>query len=150
MFNGRENQLTDKLIENSGFFGSVNISDFQKQRAIPLQIPVELIESVLIYAVLSVERELKAVTARYQAQGVARVEQLTGDRINGKPYEKILFEKAVFARAKQELLPEYATLSTRELHEKRDIVAEQNQLQAEAVQAIRQLKGKGRGTVDLL
>ncbi|MFC0973981.1 head completion/stabilization protein [Pasteurella multocida] len=150
MFNGRENPLVDRIIENTGFFGAINISDFQKQRAIPLQIPIELIESVLVYAVQSVERDLKSVSSTYQAKGVISVDQIDGVRIQGKNFEKILFEKAVFARAKQELLPEFATLSARELHEKRDIMVEQKQLQAEAVQAIRELKGKGRGTVDLL
>ncbi|MFC1022277.1 head completion/stabilization protein [Pasteurella multocida] len=150
MFNGRENPLVDKLIENTGFFGAVNISDFQKQRGIPLQIPIELIESVLVYAVQSVERDLKSVSLHYQTRGVRSVEQIDGPQIKGKNFEKILFEKAVFARAKQELLPEFATLSARELHEKRDVMIEQKQLQAEAVQAIRELKGKGRGTVDLL
>ncbi|WP_249962264.1 head completion/stabilization protein [Histophilus somni] len=150
MLNGRENPIADKQIENTGFFGAINIGDFQKQRAIPLQIPLELIESVLVYAIQSVEFDLNIVSQRYQKQGIKSVDDIQSPTINGKNFEKILFEKAVFARAKQELLPEFATLSARELHEKRDIVAEQKQLQAEAVQAIRQLKGKGRGTVDLI
>lgn len=93
---------------------------------------------------------INIVSQRYQKKGIKSVDDIQSPTINGKNFEKILFEKAVFARAKQELLPEFATLSARELHEKRDIVAEQKQLQAEAVQAIRQLKGKGRGTVDLI
>lgn len=151
MFNGRQTEYTQEIIENNGFFGTVNVADFQKQRSIPLQISQEMTKAALVYAVQTVERDLSQVSARYRKQGIQEAADIAESPfINGKNYHQILFEKAVFARAKAELLPEFATLSARELHEKRDLVTEQRHLLAEAVQAIRELKGKGRGSVALL
>lgn len=150
MFNGRATEYSEKTIENDGFWGSIAISDFQKQRAIPLQIPEELIETALIYAMRSVMAELTGVEDSYRSKGIFHVKDIGGLQANGKNDTQILFEKAVFARAKSELLPEFATLSARELHEKRDTVSESKELLAECVMAIRAIKGKKRGSVHLL
>lgn len=151
MFNGRETTYSQETVENNGFFGSVNVGDFQKQRSIPLQISLEMTKAVLVYAVQTVERNLAMVADKYRKQGIRHAEDIMDSPfINGKNYQQVLFEKAVFARAKAELLPEFATLSARDLHEKRDLVKEQKSLLTEAVQAIRELKGKGRGSVALL
>lgn len=151
MFNGRQSEYSTDIIENNGFFGDINVSDFQKQRSIPLQISLEMTKSALVYAIQTVERDLTVVSAAYRKKNITKAENITDSPIiNGKNYQEILFEKAVFARAKAELLPEFATLSARDLHEKRDLVKEQKSLLAEAVQAIRELKGKGRGSVALL
>lgn len=150
MFNGRETQYSDEEITSTSFWGNINIGEFQRQRAIPLQIPLEMIKSALIYAIQSVELDLDVLTVGYQEKGIESVEQLDGVKINGENRQQILYKKAVFARAKHDLLPEFATLSARELHEKRDVIAEQKELLAEATQVIRALKGKRRGSVHLI
>lgn len=150
MFNGRDTVYSEKIIENSGFWGNIAVADFQKQRAIPLQIPEELTETALIYAMRSVIAELTSVEDNYYSKGILTAADAGVIKSNGKSDIKILFEKAVFARAKSELLPEFATLSARELHEKRDTVSERKELIAECVMAIRLLKGKNRGSVHLL
>lgn len=150
MFNGRDTEYSAKVIENDGFWGNIAVADFQRQRAIPLQIPSELTETALIYAMHSVIAELTSVEESYHSQGIFSAADAGKIKTNGKSNIKILFEKAVFARAKSELLPEFATLSARELHEKRDIVSESKELLAECVMAIRLLKGKKRGSVHLI
>lgn len=150
MFNGRENQYSDEIIESTGFWGNVEIEEFQRARAIPLQVPLELTKSALIYAMQSVELDLAEVVEKYRVSGVSSVDDVDGDRINGETILQSLYKKAVFARAKHDLLPEFATLSARELHEKRDVIAEQKQLLSEATMAIRTIKGKRRGGVHLI
>ncbi|MGX2949365.1 head completion/stabilization protein [Ursidibacter sp. B-7004-1] len=150
MFNGRETQYSEEEITSTGFWGNINVGEFQRQRAIPIQIPLELIKSALVYAMQSVGLDLTEVTKKYQEQGITRVSQIEGYRIDGETMEQTLYKKAVFARAKHDLLPEFATLSARELHEKRDIIAEQKQLLSECTMAIRTLKGKRRGGVHLI
>uniref|UniRef100_UPI0036F488E1 head completion/stabilization protein n=1 Tax=Avibacterium paragallinarum TaxID=728 RepID=UPI0036F488E1 len=71
-------------------------------------------------------------------------------KLAGKTSLKRNIKKAVFARAKADLLPEFLTLSAREIHEGRELVQAQKSLLAESSFAIRRLKGKKRGKVWLL
>ena len=150
MFNGRETQYSDEIIRSTGFWGDIAVADFQQQRSIPLQVPVELVKTSLVYAMRSIELELVEVEQAYLQQAVSSAADIAGTKINGENHVQTLYKKAVFARAKHDLLPEFATLSARELHEKRDVIAEQKQLLAETTMAIRALKGKRRGGVHLL
>lgn len=150
MFNGRDTQYSTEIIESTGFWGGIDVGEFQRQRAIPIQIPIEMVKAALVYAMQSIELDLASLTAKYQADGVQGVADLNGVKINGENSQQTLYKKAVFARAKHDLLPEFATLSSQELHEKRDVIEEQKQLLSECTFAIRTLKGKRRGSVQLI
>ncbi|OOF58918.1 head completion/stabilization protein [Rodentibacter myodis] len=150
MFNGRTQDYDDTVISNSGFWCDVSIEEFQKQRAIPLQIPVEMVKTVLVAAMQGVNLDLVTVEENYRQSAVNSVREISSQSINGENYAETLYKKAVFARAKAELLPEFNTLSGREIHQNREYVAEQKSLLAEATHAIRTLKGKKRGSVWLL
>ncbi|WP_109079256.1 head completion/stabilization protein [Aggregatibacter kilianii] len=150
MFNGRTQEYDDTTISNSGFWSDIEIAEFQKQRAIPLQIPNEMLKSVLIAAMQGVNIDLQGVEQDYKGQGINRAADISTDRINGENYAETLYKKAVFARAKAELLPEFNVLSSREIHTNREYADEQKSLLAEATHAIRTLKGKRRGSVWLI
>lgn len=154
MFSGRKASNSEETpqnaqqgVINSSFWGTVSVSEFQQARQIPIQIPEMLAENALIYALQAVELELREFKTDLQGQGVESVEQLTYNEIGGVNFYQSLFKKAVFALAKNELLPEFATLAARELHEKRDFVLDQKMLIAESQQAIRLIKGKKRSGV---
>ncbi|MFD0965986.1 head completion/stabilization protein [Seminibacterium arietis] len=152
MFNGRSEEYSEKILKNNGFWADIPIKEFQLQRAIPLQIPQEMIEAALIESMLGVSLELITVAENYRLKGVQHVSEIPSILTQGlqQNYQTILYKKAVYARAKAILIPEFATLSAREIHEKREYIEEQKSLEAEAVQAIRLLKGKKRGSVCLI
>ncbi|HAS03331.1 head completion/stabilization protein [Pasteurella multocida] len=150
MFNGRNQQLESTVILNSGFWAHINIAEFQKERNIPLQMPVETVKSALITAMQELELDLKDVEQRYKARGINNVQEIAQSTVNNENPAQTLYKKAVFARAKADLLPEFFALSAREIHQNRDYVEEQKSLLAEATRAIRTLKGKKRGSVHLL
>lgn len=150
MFNGRTQDYDDSVITNNGFWSDIYVEEFQKQRAIPLQIPVEMVKAALVAAMQGVDLDLADVAESYRKSAVNSVTEISSPLINGENYAETLYKKAVFARAKAELLPEFNTLSGREIHQNREYVAEQKSLLAEATHAIRTLKGKKRGSVWLL
>jgi len=150
MFNGRTQDYDDTTITNSGFWCDITIDEFQKQRVIPLQIPVEMVKAALIAAMQGINIDLAEVEENYRKSKINSVQEISAQRIDGENYAESLYKKAVFARAKAELLPEFNTLSGREIHQNREYVAEQKSLLAEATHAIRTLKGKKRGSVWLL
>lgn len=150
MFNGRTQDYDDTVITNNGFWSDIYVEEFQKQRAIPLQIPVEMVKAALVAAMQGVDLDLADVAESYRKSAVNSVTEISSPLINDENYAETLYKKAVFARAKAELLPEFNTLSGREIHQNREYVAEQKSLLAEATHAIRTLKGKKRGSVWLL
>lgn len=150
MFNGRTQDYDDTTITNSGFWSDITIDEFQKQRGIPLQIPVEMVKTALIAAMQGINLDLAEVEASYRKRAVNSAREISAQHIDGENYAESLYKKAVFARAKAELLPEFNTLSGREIHKNREYVDEQKSLLAEATHAIRTLKGKKRGSVWLL
>ncbi|AAB09205.1 hypothetical protein [Haemophilus phage HP1] len=150
MFNGRTQDYDDTVITNNGFWSDIYVEEFQKQRAIPLQIPVEMVKAALVAAIQGVDLDLADVAESYRKSAVNSVTEISSPLINDENYAETLYKKAVFARAKAELLPEFNTLSGREIHQNRDYVTEQKSLLAEATHAIRTLKGKKRGSVWLL
>jgi len=150
MFNGRTQDYDDTTITNSGFWCDITIDEFQKQRAIPLQIPVEMVKAALIAAMQGINIDLAEVEENYRKSKINSVQEISAQRIDGENYAESLYKKALFSRAKAELLPEFNTLSGREIHQNREYVAEQKSLLAEATHAIRTLKGKKRGSVWLL
>lgn len=150
MFNGRTQDYDDTVITNNGFWSDIYVEEFQKQRAIPLQIPIEMVKAALVAAMQGVDLDLADVAESYRKSAVNSVTEISSSLINGENYAETLYKKSVFARAKAELLPEFNTLSGREIHQNREYVAEQKSLLAEATHAIRTLKGKKRGSVWLL
>ncbi|CWX51188.1 head completion/stabilization protein [Haemophilus influenzae] len=150
MFNGRTQDYDDSVITNNGFWSDIYVEEFQKQRAIPLQIPVEMVKAALVAAMQGIDLDLADIAESYRKSAVNSVTEISTQWINGENYAETLYKKAVFARAKAELLPEFNTLSGREIHQNRDYVTEQKSLLAEATHAIRTLKGKKRGSVWLL
>ena len=66
MFNGRTQDYDDTTITNSGFWCDITIDEFQKQRAIPLQIPVEMVKAVLIAAMQGINIDLAEVEENYR------------------------------------------------------------------------------------
>lgn len=132
MFNGRKREESERRIESSKW-SELDVKDFQILRAIPLHIPEALIAEALTYAAATVDAEL----AELEIDEPSNV-------------QRILYRRAVFARAKAELLPEFSTMAARDLHEKREYVNEQKMLLAEATQAIRAIKGKPRSGVHFI
>lgn len=150
MFSEIEPDYDDSIIESSGFWGSISVGEFQKTRTIPMQIPIEMVKTVLIHAMQALEIDLQDVEAKYRTEGWQTAAEVKGIIINGENIAQTSYKKAVFARAKADLLTEYSTINAREIHEGRDMVKEQKSLLSEATFAIRTLKEKKRGSVCLI
>ena len=110
----------------------------------------KMVKASLVSAIQQVNLDLTEVVERHKTNGILSVADISSETVGGENYAQTLYKKAVFARAKHELLPEFNTLSAREVHENRQYVEEQKSLLAEATHAIRVLKGKRRGSVCLV
>ena len=154
MFNGKtDSDYQDTAIENDGFWPDLNAGDFEKRRGVPMEMDKEAIAYAVAAAIAQINIELLTVQTAYQAEGIAKAIDVTGQpKIGEKNLLVILYEKAVFARAKSDLLPEFATTQMRDAGEN---VAQRepetrDQLLAESQQHIRAIKGKSRTGIELL
>lgn len=102
---------------------------------------------------VSVNLELEMLKTEYQADGYQRADEIPAfPKIDDKNAVVINYESAVFARAKADLLPDFATVHQRK---EGDHLAERsqetkNELLAESERIIRAMYGKNRATVALL
>ncbi len=153
MFNGSDNSYQDTVITNDGFWPDVNAGDFERLRGTPAAQDDERIAFAVVNAIASVNQQLEKLKSGYQTQGVIRAADLDATpKIGDKNHVVIQYQSAVFARAKADLLPDFATV-----HQKKegDHLAERsqetkNELLAESERIIRNLLGKGRSTVELI
>ncbi len=154
MFNGNPTtSYQNTEIENDGFWPNLNVGDFEKRRGIPSNLDSEAVALSLAAAVSQINIELVNTKARYQADGILKAEDIAGlPKVLGKNSIVALYEKAAFARAKADMVSEFATVSTKEAGDRiaeseRDIT---ERLLAESQQHLRALKGSGRCGVALL
>lgn len=154
MFNGKTDyDYQDTLIVNDGFWPDLNAGDFEKRRGVPMDMDKESIAYSVAAAIAQINIELLDVKTDYQAQGITKaIYVVSQPRIGDKNLLVILYEKAVFARTKSELLPEFATTQMRDAGENvaNTQVETRDQLLAESQQHIRAIKGKGRTGIALL
>ena len=153
MFTGQNKEYQSTEIQNDGFWPNINAGDFEKHRGVPIDLNKESIAYSVASAIGQINIELQKKQAEYKAMGFEAAANVTGQpSIEGKNLLVILYEKAVFSRAKSELLPEYATQQTKDAGE--NVASShseiRDQLLAESQQHIRAINGKSRCGVALL
>lgn len=154
MLNGKPStEYQDTSITNDGFWPDINAGDFEKRRGIPADMDPETIAYAVATAISQINIELTDKKAEYIELGYKTASSVEGQPCIGeKNLLVILYEKAVYARTKADLLPEYATQQTKDAG---DRVAEneaetRNSLLAESQQHIRAIYGKSRVGVELI
>ena len=155
MFDGHpiNGSYQDTNIENDGFWPDLNAGDFEKRRGIPADMDAEAVALSLAAAMSQINIELARIKAGHQGDGVDKAEHMTGlPKVLGKNSLTILYEKAVFARAKADMVSEFASVQTKEAG---DRIAENergisDRLLAESQQHIRAIHHLSRCGVALL
>ncbi|HHX8362295.1 TPA: head completion/stabilization protein [Vibrio alginolyticus] len=148
---GSDYQATE--ITNDGFWPNINAGDFEKRRGISAAQDSERIAIALVNAVSEVNQQLEDLKVKYQEEGHATAGDVpTFPKMNDKNRVVYQYESAVFARAKADLLPDIATVHTKD---KGDHIADRSvevrtELLSESQRIIRNMKGLNRSSVDLL
>ena len=154
MFNGTQTSgYQDTTITNDGFWPDLNAGDFEKRRGVPVDMDKETIAYSLAAAVAQINIELSKHKATLEGKGIKSANDAPGQpSVADKNLLIILYEKAVYSRAKADLLPEYATQQTKDAGDRVAVneTSTRESLLTESQQHIRAIKGKGRTGVALL
>lgn len=147
MFSGKPIDYQDEPLKNAGFWPDLNLKDFQAQRSLPPDIDANTIAQALLAAVTEVNAELETVEARWRGKGYLAATDVPGVSLGDLNGLCAQYLKAVFARAKADLLGEFATIGRRDSHPGQESTETRAGLLAEASVVIRRMKGLKRATV---
>ncbi|WOZ76052.1 head completion/stabilization protein [Kosakonia sacchari] len=147
MFSGKPIDYQDMALTNDGFWPDLNLADFQAQRSLPPDMDASTIASALLAAVMEVNADLSPVAIKHQAAGHQHAADVPGPVMDGVNGLCAQYTKAVFARAKADLLGEMATIGRRETHPGQESEETRAGLLAESSVTIRHMKGLKRATV---
>ena len=163
MFDGKSIHYQQAIIQNDGFWPDIDAGDFEKSRSIPAVTSHETVLMALLCAVTEINAELAARQEYWQAQGHIRAADIPGYTVlQPEPHSMeaqpgqvqnhvtALYTKAVYARAKADLLPESASVGRREAQSASEAGESRRSLLAEAAMAVRALLGRPRASVALI
>lgn len=147
MFSGNPINYNDVPLTNNGFWPDLNLKDFQEQRALPPDMAAKTLAGALLSSVVEVNADLVSVEAKHRAAGHTSAASVPGVMMDGMNGLCAQYTKAVFARAKADLMGEFATIGRRESHPGQESEETRLGLLAESSVAIRHMKGLKRATV---
>ncbi|HAX5097138.1 TPA: head completion/stabilization protein [Escherichia coli] len=158
MFDGKSIHYQQAIIQNDGFWPDIDAGDFEKSRSIPAVTSHETVLTALLCAVTEINTELAARREYWQEQGHIRAADIPGytvlqpePRNTGmQNHITALYTKAVYARAKADLLPESASVGRREAQPSSEASESRRTLLAEAAMAVRALLGRPRASIALI
>ncbi|KHT37860.1 head completion protein [Pectobacterium odoriferum] len=150
MFSGTPVDYQDAVLANNGFWPDLNLRDFQEQRTIPADINAGTVAQALLTAAGEVNAELVSIEQRHKNNGYGMASAVPGVSLDGENLLCAQYKKAVFARAKADLIGEFATIGRRESHPGQEGGETRKGLLAEAAMVIRSVKGLKRATVKMV
>ncbi|EIY1687694.1 TPA: head completion/stabilization protein [Escherichia coli] len=150
MFNGKPIDYQDIAVTNDGFWPDLNVKDFQESRSIPADIATGTVADALLSAMAQVNNSLVERRQFWISQGFIHSSGISGPSYQQESHVVAQYRKAVFARAKADLMGEWKSV----VRVKDDAQAAESDMQeallAEANFALRSLKGLSRVGVSII
>ncbi|MBD1229331.1 head completion/stabilization protein [Xenorhabdus griffiniae] len=147
MFNGNTVDYRDAPLTNDGFWPDLNLREFQVNRKLPPDLDNDMLANALLATVAEINLDLARLKSRLQAKGYQNAAEVSGISINGNTALVSQYKKAVYARAKADLLGEYTSLVSRAPNPGQESPEVRTRLLAEAAMVLRNMKGHKRVTV---
>ncbi|KAF1367139.1 hypothetical protein FHR25_004354 [Yokenella regensburgei] len=150
MFSGTDIDFDDACLTNDGFWPDLSVKDFQSQRTIPADIDAATVRQALLTAAGEINDDLVNVAGKYRGAGHDSAAEVPGVGIDGENLLCARYRKAVFARAKADLMGEFASIGRRDCHPGQESDETRSSLIAESTLTVRRIKGLKRITVALV
>ncbi|OLU22468.1 head completion/stabilization protein [Pseudomonas sp. PA15(2017)] len=95
------------LITNDGFWPDIDIADLRDAQRINSNVTDARLETAVVNAMVTANRELVARKLRYQAQGHTSLEAVPADQIGERSILAILYQRAIYSATSAELAERY-------------------------------------------
>ena len=151
-FSGNPTKFAERQIVNDGFWPDFSLAQFQEVYRLPGEYLVETLVDGLTTAMIEVNQDLARLKARWQAVGVSSVESADPMVLPERTFHVATYKRAVYCRAKANLLPQFATITRRESAENtgKEAPERAETFLAFSQASVRSLQGRGRITAVLL
>ncbi|WP_263264883.1 head completion/stabilization protein [Pseudomonas sp. RIT-PI-S] len=139
-------------LDNDGFWPNIDAGAVTTVLRLDGSVPVVRLEQAVLNAMLSLNRELRALKARYRAEGFTTLAQVPAEQVGGESEWLLLYRRAVYCAAGAELCERYRSYdSTGEGHNRADVLAPTvDEYRRDYRYAVRDLLGNGHATVELI
>lgn len=150
MFSGQDYKQSAIDIKNDGFWPDLNLSEFQIERAMSPNINDRLLRDAIVSAVVEINLTLEQYKNTQISKGINTASNCGVVSVDDTSSTVIIYKKAVFARAKADLIGEFVSIASRD-----DKLGESQKemkaaLLAESTREIRKLLGLRRCGVALI
>ena len=151
-FSGKPTTLVDRPIPNDGFWPDLGVAEFQTSYRLPAEYLVDLLVDGLTSAMGEVNRDLAKRKAAWQAAGITSVETADPLVLPERGFYAATYKRAVYCRAKAQLLQQFATVNRRAEAENlaKEAPETEELFLSYSQQAVRLIQGRGRITAVLL
>jgi len=140
----------DTITNGVAFWPDLNLAEFQKSRTLPADLPPEIAGVAVLAAIAEVNDTLGDVVTYWAGKGNARAKDVPGATLGDENQLTAQYKKAVYARAKADLLGEFATIGRRESHPGQESTDTRANLLAEAAYVMRNMLQLPRVGVHLI
>lgn len=148
---GKPLTVTPTIITNGvAFWPDLDLAEFQVSRTLPADLPPDTAGVALLAAVAEVNTTLADVVAYWTGKGCERAADVPGAKLGDETQLTVQYKKAVYARAKADLLGEFATIGRRESHPGQESLDTRANLLAEAANVMRNMLQQPRVGVHLI
>ena len=151
-FSGNPTKFAERQIKNDGFWPDFSLAQFQEAYRLPGEYLVETLVDGLTTAMIEVNQDLARLKARWQAAGVSSVEFADPTVLPERTFHVATYKRAVYCRAKANLLTQFATITRRESAENigKELPERSETFLAFSQASVRSLQDRGRITAVLL
>ena len=147
-----DDAIAPAIIVNDGWFPDIDPAMFKEQQRIRDNVTPARMREALISAILAVRSDLRAWAAGHRSAGSARLEAVQADRIDNTSELVLLYRRAIFTRAKAEVVERYRDVDLTKDGERKaeDLDTTVGELRRDSIHAIREMLGVTRTTVELI
>lgn len=150
MFSGQDSSQAPSIINNDGFWPDLDLAEFQTERAMSPNIDPTLLRDAIVSSVVEINFSLDKHKTKLINQGFTKANDVGVVSVEGISSTVIIYKKAVFARAKADLIGEFVSISSRDQNLGENQKEMRNALLAESTREIRKLLGLKRCGVSLI
>lgn len=144
-FSGRGIEYQNVPVKNGvPFWPDLNLGEFQKQRALPPNMDPGVMVIALLASVKEINDALGDVVRIHSAKGHATAKDVPGASAGDENELTAQYKKAVYARAKADLMGEFQTIGRRDTIPGQEGSDTRESLLAEASLVLRNMQGYGR------